>query len=98
MTLRNIQAEWRHLWAWARSVSVLKDLPEAMHWDDDDGQLVHWDQQRIIRFEIVVVYTGNRRREEAKITMMLQTGSTITEELAVPAEVSTGALAAGRAA
>lgn len=66
--------------------------------DDDDGQLVHWDQQRIIRFDITVVRTGDRRREEGKITVMLNTGSKIVEELAIPAEVSSAALAAGRAA
>lgn len=91
MSNRDIEAEWRHLWRWARGVSVLRDLPEELHWNADDGLLELREPNRRVGFDVEVIRTPRSRREIATIRVEWFDGGTAIEEMAVPAGISAAA-------
>lgn len=94
-TTRDIEAEWRHLWAWVREHSHIRDLPAEMKWEAGEERLRYRDPSGVsVRFNVQVIRAG-LRREVAEV--QFHHGSVVvTETMVIPPDVSEAALAAGR--
>ena len=96
MTERNIDAEWRHLWAWVREHSHIRDLPAEMEWDDGEERLRYRDPSGVtVHFDVEVIRAGRTLREVAEVRFK-HGGVVVTETMPIPTDVSEAALAAGR--